>query len=205
MHEHPWLSLPATIAASTRSNFLVGALIFGIIGLPGDLPAVKFIQQVAFRRLGRLVLVTLVLCLPKGRRNLKTYLQNIGLSKTRPIAPFLLLALCCSLILALSQATISLGYRLQEGYPVSWGLIRQVFDLSTLYPSNSSDLLLAFPSAFKDVAFRSVALTTFLRVYSERKSIIFPSLGFSMGHLLNLTSRRGLGWVLGQPPQARLS
>jgi membrane protease YdiL (CAAX protease family) len=81
---------------------------------------------------------------------------------------------------------------------LSWAYIRHVVDLSSVNRSKSSDLLLALPSAFEKVAFRGVALTVFLGVYSERKSIIFSSLGFSLMHLLNLISGRDLGWVLGQ-------
>lgn len=139
-----------------------------------------------------------VLRLPKGRRTFRQYLDDIGISKIQPFAPLLLLAISCTLILALSQAASSFIYRLFEGLPISGRFIREVFDLSSLHPSNSPDILLALPSVFEEVAFRGVALTVFLSKYSERKSIVFSSIGFALMHLLNLTSGRELVWVLGQ-------
>jgi membrane protease YdiL (CAAX protease family) len=41
-------------------------------------------------------------------------------------------------------------------------------------------------------------MTVFMSKYSERKSIVFSSLGFGLMHLLNLAVGRELVWVLGQ-------
>jgi membrane protease YdiL (CAAX protease family) len=51
---------------------------------------------------------------------------------------------------------------------------------------------------FEEVGFRGIVLTVFLNSYSERKSIIFSSIGFSLMHLLNLAMGRELVWVIGQ-------
>lgn len=198
LFEHPWLSLLAIIVVSIFSIYLAGSVIFGVLGLPDDAPAVRFAQQMTFHILASFIFFPFVLRLPKGKRSFRQYLDDIGLSRIRPTFLLLLLALSCSLILALSQAAGSILYRLFEGYSVNGRFIQQTFDFSSLLPTNSPDLLLALPSAFEEVAFRGVALTVFLSKYSKRKSIIFSSIGFSLMHLLNLTTGRELVWVLGQ-------
>ena len=100
--------------------------------------------------------------------------------------------------MALSQAGASLVYRLVEGLPVNGGFVREVFDLSGDLPPESHSLLISIPSMFEEVAFRGIILTVFLSHYSDRKSIIFSSLGFGFIHLLNLAMGRELVWVLGQ-------
>jgi membrane protease YdiL (CAAX protease family) len=116
----------------------------------------------------------------------------------QPFLRLLFLALTCYTILALSQATGSLVYRLFEGQPITWMFIRQVFDLSGDLPPDSASLLVSIPSAFEEVAFRGIVLTVFLSKYSQRKAIIFSSVGFGLMHLLNLAMGRELVWVLGQ-------
>ncbi len=195
LYERPWLSLLAVILVSLLSMFLAGALIFGIMGLPDNLPWVRFSQQTLFHILTVFVLVPFVLHLPKGKTTFRQYLDDIGLSRLQPFLPLFLLAISCSLILALSQAAASIVYRIFEGYPITWHFIGQVFNLSHLLPAHSPDIFLALPSAFEEVVFRGIVLTVFLSKYSERKAIIFSSIGFS---LIHLTSDRELGWVLGQ-------
>jgi membrane protease YdiL (CAAX protease family) len=198
LYEHPWLSLWAVIAASIFSMYFVGSLIFGILGLSDEHPEARFTQQLTFHLLASFVIVPFVLRLPKGKRSFRQYLDDIGLSRIQPFTQLFVLAISCSFILALSQAAASLAYQLLEGYPISGTFFRVAFDLSNLLPSNSSDVLQAIPSAFEEVAFRGVVLTLFLSKYSERKSIIFSSIGFGLIHLLSLTSGRALVWVLGQ-------
>ena len=195
LYERPWLSLLAVILVSILSMLLSGSLIFGILGYPDDLPTARFTQQIMFHVLTVFVIVPFVLHLPKGKTTFRQYLDDIGLSRLQPFLPLFLLAISCSLILSLSQAAASIGYRIFEGYPITWHFIGQVFDLSHLLPANSPDIFLALPSSFEEVAFRGIVLTVFLSKYSERKAIIFSSIGFS---LIHLTSGRELGWVMGQ-------
>ena len=194
LYEHPWLSLLAVIVTSVFSILLSGTVIFGVLGLSGESPAVQFAQGMSYHILFAFILAPFVLRLPKGKRTFRQYLGDIGLSKIQPFFRLVLLALSCCFILALSQAAASFVYRLFEGLPVNGSFVRQVFDLSGDIPS----LLLSFPSAFEEVAFRGIVLTVFLSRYSERKAIIFSSLGFGLMHLLNLTNGRELVWVLGQ-------
>jgi membrane protease YdiL (CAAX protease family) len=196
--EHPWLSLLAVMATSVFSIFLSGTVIFGLLGLPDDSPIVQFAQGISYHILTGFILVPFVLRLPKGKRTFRQYLDDIGLSRMQPFARLMLLALSCYAILALSQAGASFVYRLFQGLPIDGRFVRQVFDLSGDLPPGSSSLLVSIPSMFEEVAFRGIALTVFLSVYSERKSIVFSSIGFGLMHMLNLAIGREPVWVAGQ-------
>ena len=102
--EHPWLSLLAVVTASMFSIFLCGTVLFGVLRLPDDAAPVQFAQQMAFHVLTGFILAPFVLRLPRGKRTFRQYLDDIGLSRVRPFARLVLLALSCSAILALSQA-----------------------------------------------------------------------------------------------------
>jgi membrane protease YdiL (CAAX protease family) len=198
LREHPWLALLAVMLTAVFSVFLSGTVIFGLIGLPDDSPPVQFTQGIAHQLLTGFILAPFVLRLPKGKRTFRQYLDDIGLTRIQPFFQLVLLALSCSLILALSQAGASFAYRLFEGQPITGSFVRQVFDLSGDLPPGSSGLLTTIPSMFEEVAFRGIVLTVFLSVYSERKAIVFSAIGFGLIHLLNLVMGRELVWVLGQ-------
>jgi membrane protease YdiL (CAAX protease family) len=196
--EHPWLSLLAVIVTSVLSIGLSGTVIFGLLGLPDTSPTVQFAQAISYHILTVFILVPFVLRLPNGKRTFRQYLDDIGLTRMQPFVRLVLLALSCYIILALSQVAASFVYRLFEGLPINGSFIRQVFDLSgDLNPSSPSPLF-SFPSIFEEVTFRGIVLTVFLSKYSERKSIIFSSLGFGLMHLLNLVGGADLVWTMGQ-------
>ena len=67
-------------------------------------------------------------------------------------------------------------------------------DLSSI----SQGAYISIPSIFEEIVFRGVILTVFLGKYSERKSIIFSSLGFGLWHLPGLLGGGDLVWTLGQ-------
>ena len=198
LFEKPWLALLAIMGASIFSIYLTGIVIYGVLGYPDDQPGVGFVQALSFHLLTGFIIAPFILRLPKGKSSFRKYLDDIGLTRLKPFFRLVLLGVSCALILALSQAAASIVYRLFEGNPVNGRFLREVFNFSSLHPSRSLDLLLTLPSIFEEVAFRGIALTVFLGKYSERKSIIFSSIGFSLMHLLNLTNGRELEWVLGQ-------
>jgi membrane protease YdiL (CAAX protease family) len=198
LREHPWLSLVAVMVTSVFALYLSGTVIFGLIGLPGGSPAAQFAQALSYHILTGFILAPFVLRIPKGKRPFGQYLEDIGLSKVRPFVRLVVLALSCTTILALSQASASFVHRLYEGLSVDGAFVRQVLDLSGDLPPRSASLLVSLPSAFEEVAFRGIVLTVFLSRYSERKSIIFSSVGFGLMHLLNLANGRELVWVAGQ-------
>ncbi len=196
--EHPWLSLLAVMVTLVLSAGLSGTVIFGLLKLPGDSPTAQFAQGMSPFILMAFLIAPFVLRLPKGKRTFGQYLGDIGLSRMQPFIRLVLLALSCYVILALSQVGASFVYRIFEGQPINWSFVRKVFDLSRDLPPGSPSLFLSIPSIFEEVAFRGIAVTVFLSRYSERKSIIFSSLGFGLLHLVNVLSGRELVWVMGQ-------
>ena len=198
LYQHPWLAMLAVILVSVFSIFFSGAMIFGFFGLPDEKPIIQFAQSISYHLLTSFILVPFLLRLPKGKTTYKDYLADIGLSNIQPFFRLALLGLSCSLILALSQAAGTIVFRLFEGNSLTWRFIRQVFNISGDLPPQSAGLLTSFPSIFEEMAFRGIVLTTFLNKYSERKAIIFSSLGFGLMHILNLAMGRELVWVLGQ-------
>ncbi|MFC1879058.1 lysostaphin resistance A-like protein [Chloroflexota bacterium] len=198
LYEHPWLSSLAVMVTSVLSILFTGIVIYGVIGLPDDSPAVQFAQGISYHILIVFILVPFVLRLPKGKRTFRQYLGDIRLSRIEPFLRLVLLALSCYVILALSQVAATFVYRFFEGQPINWDFIRQVFNLSGDLPPGSPSLFISFPSIFEEVAFRGIVLTVFLSKYSRSKSIIFSSLAFGLIHLLNLLNGRELVWVMGQ-------
>jgi hypothetical protein len=65
--EHPWLSLLAVMVTSVLAMALTGTVIFGLIGLSDDSPAVQFAQQISFHILTAFILAPFVLRLPRGK------------------------------------------------------------------------------------------------------------------------------------------
>jgi membrane protease YdiL (CAAX protease family) len=198
LFEHPWISLVVMSVVGAFVLILFGTIIFGVVGLPGDSPFARFIQPTLAHILMLFVLVPFVLRLPKGRRSFGQYLDDIRLTRAQPIFPLLLLALSAYLIMALSQATGTIVFRLSEGKPITGDFILYVLDITGDLPPESASLLVSFPSIFEEIASRGVVLTVFLRKYSERKAIVFSALGFGLMHLLNLLNGRELVWVGGQ-------
>jgi membrane protease YdiL (CAAX protease family) len=198
LYKHPWLSVLAVYAAIILSNIVAGIVIFGFLGLSEDSPSVQFVQGIAYHVLTVFVLVPFVLRLPKVRRRLKEYLEDIGLTRFKPFIKLILLAFSCYLILAFSQVTGTIFFRRIERFPITFGFIKQVLDLSWDLPPKSASLLVSIPSIFEEMIFRGVLLTVFLKRYSSRKAIIFSSMAFGLIHVLNLLMGRELIWVIGQ-------
>jgi len=198
LYEHPWLSLLVFIITTVFSIVLSGIVIFGLLGLPDTSLVVQFAQGMSYHILTVFIFAPFALRLPKGKRTYKQYLNDIELSRVQPFIKLMLLSVSCYVILALSQIAASLVYRLFEGLPITWDFVRQVTSFSGDLPPNSQSLLISFPSAFEEAAFRGIVLTVFLNKYSERKSIVFSSLGFGFTHVLNLLNGADFVWVMGQ-------
>jgi membrane protease YdiL (CAAX protease family) len=198
LFEHPWISLVVMSLVGAFVLILFGNIVFGVVGLPGDSPVAQFIQPTLAHVLMLFVIVPFVLRLPKGRRSFGQYLDDIRLTQIQPIIPLLLLALSSWLIMALSQATGTIVFRLFEGKPITGDFILYVLDITGDLPPESAGLLVSLPSVFEEIASRGVVLTVFLRKYSERKAIVFSALGFGLMHLLSLLNGREPVWVGGQ-------
>jgi len=196
--EHPWLSLLAVILTTVLLSILTGIVVFVLTRLPYDAPTALFATALSYHILTVFLFAPFVLRLPKGKRTFRQYLGDIGLTRMQPFFRLVLLALSCYVILALSQVAASFMYRLFEGQPINWSFIQQVFDPSIDLPPASPSLLLSIPSLFEEIAFRGIVLTVFLSKYSERKSIIFSSVGFGLIHLFGMAFGSDPVWALGQ-------
>jgi membrane protease YdiL (CAAX protease family) len=196
--EHPWLSLLAVILTTVLLSILTGIVVFVLTRLPYDSPTALFATALSYHILTVFLFAPFVLRLPKGKRTFRQYLDDIRLSRIQPFIRLVLLALSCYVILALSQVAASFVYRLFEGQPINWSFIQQVFDPSIDLPPASPSLLLSIPSLFEEIAFRGIVLTVFLSKYSERRSIIFSSIGFGLFHLFGMAFGSDPVWALGQ-------
>jgi len=198
LHEHPWIAWLVSIAVVVFSIYLMGVIIFGVLGWQEDKPLSQFVHGTAHHFLMVFLLMPFLLRLPKGKIPYRDYLDRIGLTKIKPFFKLVLLALSCYLILALCQLSASIIFRLFEGYPITWRFLRQVLDVSGDLPPVSAGLLTTIPSMFEELVNRGVLLTTFRNKYSDWEAIIFSALGFGLIHLLNLVMGRELVWVFGQ-------
>ena len=197
LYEHPWLALVAVPGFLALSVFLVGSL-FLTFRLP-DSPVWQFLRTSAFHLLFILVVAPYLLGLPSGRQPLTAYLDEIRLTRVRPLGRLLLLGLSCYLVLAVSQGLGVIVYRLTLAEPLTVEFVIQVFDVSGDLPPESGSLLVALPSAFEEVEFRGVLLFTLLYTFTKREAIVASAVSFGLLHLLNVTSG-GVDpvWVLGQ-------
>jgi len=137
------------------------------------------------------IVAPFVLGFPGKGHTYREYLSEIRLTKMRPLLGLILLGLSCYLINALSQAAGVLVFRLMEGLPVDGSFIRRSFVLANDLPPRCNSWLISLPSIPEEVVWRGVVLAAFLRLYDQRKSIIFSALVFGALHIFA---------VLGRPP-----
>ncbi len=198
LYQRPWLALLAVYVVTIFSIVVVAIIIFQVIGLSDSSAKGQFFQGLFYHILASFILTPFVLRLPKGKRNYRQYLNDIGFSRIQPFFRLLILAASCYLILAFSQVTATTVYRLFQGMPIDGVFIRQLFNISGDLPPRSASLLISIPSMFEEIVFRGIILTVFLNRFSERKAILFSSAGFGLIHILNLATGSNLVWVLGQ-------
>jgi membrane protease YdiL (CAAX protease family) len=194
LHKHPWLSMLAIMFTTIISIIISSKLLFGILGISPNSKISNLTQPMLFHILTGFIIAPLILHLPKGKTTYRQYLRDIGLSGEQEVIKLVLLGVSCYFFLAISQASASIIYRFFEGNPITLSFIQGVITIS----EDASSLLATIPSMFEEVGSRGIVLTVFLNSYSERKSIIFSSIGFSLMHLLNLAMGRELVWVIGQ-------
>jgi membrane protease YdiL (CAAX protease family) len=132
------------------------------------------------------IVAPFVLGFPEKEQTYGNYLSEIRLTKMQPLLGLILLGLSCYLILALSQAAGVLVFRLTQGLPVDGSFISSSFVLANQLPPRSASWLISIPSIFEEVVWRGVILAAFLRVYDQRKAIIFSALCFGLWHIVSL-------------------
>jgi membrane protease YdiL (CAAX protease family) len=143
------------------------------------------------------IVAPFVLGFPGKGHTYSEYLSEIRLTKMRPLLGLILLGLSCYLINALSQAGGVLVYRLMEGLPVDGSFIRRSFVLANELPPRSSSWLISLPSIIEEVVWRGVVLAAFLRVYDQRKAILFSALVFGTLHIFSALNGHPLIWAVG--------
>jgi membrane protease YdiL (CAAX protease family) len=143
------------------------------------------------------IVAPFVLGFPGKEHTFGAYLSEIRLTKMHPLLGLILLGLSCYLILALSQAAGVLVYRLTEGLPVDGNFIRTSFVLANELPPRSASWLISLPSIFEEVVWRGVILAAFLRVYDQRKAILFNALCFGLLHILSVLDGHPPIWTVG--------
>ena len=135
---------------------------------------------VSFLAMGILLVVLLpfLLDILDGRKSYRKFLNNIRITKIKPILRILGLGILSAVIvLALARFATYLG-TIQQGY--------YEFDISSILGKESPLYTSLFPGIWEEVAFRGIILTLLLKVYSEKKSIIINGFLFGFFHLVNL-------------------
>jgi membrane protease YdiL (CAAX protease family) len=128
----------------------------------------------------------------------RDYLDEIRLTRVRPIIPLLLLGLSCWAILAFSQAVGTIVFWLTQGKPLTATFVLSTISIAEDLPPQSTSLFTSFWVIVEEIAWRGIFLSLFLGFYSKRKAVIMAALGFSILHLINLTGDRPTIWVMGQ-------
>jgi len=197
----PWRALLLILAIQPVCYALVGLVLYGLLRLPRDLSNMELFSTATLFTVGGFlayVIVPFFLRIPEGRRTFMEYLDDIGLTRTRPFVRLLTLTLSCDLVLILCQGTGSLVYRLTEGKPLTWEFIRRVFDLSSALPPQSMLLFAQFFSSFEEVAFRGVFLTMLLAKHAPRRAIVYSAIAFGVLHLPAVLTGQAIVLTLGQ-------
>lgn len=212
---HPWVSM---VVFWVLSTFLI--LLFAVISKRTGLftPYTGFFVMVV-------VITPFVMQIPRTKRTLRErlnglrhkkdgpklwlmnqvlfrysrdYLDEIRLTRVKPVFPLLLLGLSSWMILGLSQATGTIFFRLTQGKPLTAAFIQAKLNIAEDLPPQSMGLFTSFPVVLEEIAWRGIFLALFLGHYTKRRAVIMAALGFSVLHLLNLTSSRTVIWVMGQ-------
>jgi len=150
------------------------------------------------------IVAPFVLGFPGKEQTYGDYLSEIRLTKMQPLLGLILLGLSCYLIMALSQAAGVLVYRLTQGLPVDGNFIHSSFVLANELPPRSPSWLISIPSFFEEVVWRGVILAAFLRVYDQRKAILFSALCFGLWHILSVIDGHPLVWTAGEVVSAAI-
>jgi len=192
LSEHPWISaivLSLLIVVSAVLTVLLRRL---LLPIPQSTFSYQFWSMII--DLGSLF-VTLffwmpfVFRLPNGKRSIRGFLDDIGLSRIQPVKRTLLLFLSCYL---LTMGSLILGSYLYNHFVLQWSFslfTKRLFDLSRILPPQNWGLFTNVRVLSEEVIYRGVLLTVFLNnKYSDRRAIIISSLLWASIHALNLLS-----------------
>ena len=199
--DHPWRAFLILLALQGVCYTLVGFVLVAVRRLPVDLRDMEALPTATLFTVSGLLsylVMPFLLRLPSGSSRVRQYLDDIRLTRVRPVLPLLLLTLSCVLILILCQGSGSIVYRIAEGKPVTLGFVGQVFDLPAALPPRSMLLFAQMFSSLEEVAFRGVLLTMLLRRHPTRRAIVYSAAAFGAMHLPGIFAGAPVVLVLAQ-------
>jgi membrane protease YdiL (CAAX protease family) len=185
LSEHPWISLVALWVIGLSVLILV-AIAANQVGVAEDAPYRPLITPTLAHILVLFIIVPFVLRLPNGKTTFRKYLDDIRLSRIRPLIPLLILGISSSLIMLLVLSVNSFIFHLAQGLPLNAAFLRRVINLRSNLPPQSLSYIMSFPAIFEEVSWRGVMLVLFMKKYSVKKSILITALGFGILHIINL-------------------
>jgi membrane protease YdiL (CAAX protease family) len=183
---HPWLFLLVFIIATMVCQILLGVILVVVFKLQQGTNILSAWTELLGNLLLLFFVVPFIMGFPKRSKPYETYLDEIRLTRMKPLLKLLLLSISCYLILALCQVAGVLVYRLIHQLPINMSFMRYSFVIANELPPRSSSWFYSFPSVTEEVAFRGVILAIFLRFYNQPKAILFSALGFGAIHLGNM-------------------
>jgi len=198
---HPWRAFALLMALQPVGMAFGALVVYGVLRLPrqmSDMGAFSTATLFTINALFGYLVAPFVLGLPSGSRTVRAYLDDIRLTKVRPVSRLLALTVPCVFILIACQGTGSVVYRLAEGNAVTPDFLRRVFDLGAVVPPRSMLLFAQMFSALEEVAFRGVLLTMLLRKYSQPRAIAYSAAAFGLMHLPTVFTGEPVVFVLGQ-------
>lgn len=134
-----------------------------------------------------LLIVPFILRIPNGRRSFTQYLEDIKLTKCRPLARNLIITVLSTLLLLSGLALTGVLYG------------NFTLDFTFLLPENSPILFVAVNAGlWEEIMWRGIILTLFLKRYRIRTSIALNTVLFALAHLSNLLVGQNLIVMLGQ-------
>jgi len=198
---HPWRAFLVLMALQPIGMAFGALVVYGVLRLPrqmSDLEAFSTATLFTINALFGYLVAPFGLGLPNGSRTVRGYLDDIRLTRVRPVSRLLALTVPCVFILIACQGTGSVVYRIAEGNAVTPDFLRRVFDLGAVVPPRSTRLFAQMFSGLEEVAFRGVLLTMLLRVYSQPKAIALSAAAFGVLHLPTVFTGVPIVFVLGQ-------
>ena len=128
-----------------------------------------------------------ILKIPNGQRSLREYLDDIKITRYRPVGQILIVSIASILLL--------LGGLFVAG--IFYGNF--VLDLSIIFMEESPFVLIAINAGlWEEIMWRGIVLTLFLKKYSVRISIAINTVLFALSHLINLFAGQNILIMIGQ-------
>lgn len=173
LSEHPWISLVALWVVGLLV-LILAAIAANQVGVPEDAPYRPLITPTLAHILVLFIIAPIVLRLPNGKTTFRKYLDDVRLSRIRPLIPLLVLSVN------------TFVFRLAQGLPLNVAFLRRVINQRSNLPPQSLSYIISFPAIFEEVSWRGVMLVLFMKKYPVKKSLQITAFGFGIFHIINL-------------------